>query len=293
MLLRCAVFPRPLALALARAPHAWLLVALVTHMCALVWSLQAAERAVKAGSVNYNGVRLKLSRPHGGGSGTSSAPTNVVRLSGVPLATTEESLAKLLAKHGARASAANMQQGPDGAFNGVVLCRYCSNDAAARAVSQLSKAVADGKPLKAEYHLPPGAALRAAAAPAPKAGTPPPAPAPSLMKRQPQGNDFRHRLVPALPQSGPPRSNRRSRGYSEDWTSRRSSDTAKSRVRTSACQRACARSHASEPAPPSLTLVPRPTSLPALPQGKLRWVAVAARVRCLPCSPHARFFAAY
>ena len=141
------------------------------------------------------------------------------------------------AKHGARASAADMQRNPDGSFTGVVLCRYCSNDAAARAVNQLSKAVADGRALVAEYNLPPGApggGPTNAASPAPVAA------------RAPARGSPVHRLVPAVPAVTPQAlsrtsQRRRSRGYSEDWTSRRSSEVgsaskpARVRVRAGVC----------------------------------------------------------
>lgn len=205
----------PVSAVTSAEPSPGQLVAFVTFATA-----EHAESAVRAGGLNHNGSKLKFSRTYVAGGGVGTAPTNVVRLSNLPTDLTAEALAKILAKHGARASAADMQRNPDGSFTGVVLCRYCSNDAAARAVNQLSKAVADGRALVAEYNLPPGApggGPTNAASPAPVAA------------RAPARGSPVHRLVPAVPAVTPQAlsrtsQRRRSRGYSEDWTSRRSSE---------------------------------------------------------------------
>jgi len=49
---------------------------------------------VRSGSINHNGTALKIVRA----SVANNAPSNVVRLSGLPLSTTEESLAKILVR---------------------------------------------------------------------------------------------------------------------------------------------------------------------------------------------------
>jgi len=131
------------------------------------------------------------------------------------------------AKHGARASSSDMQTA-NGAFTGVVLCRYCSTDAAARAVSQLSNSVVEGHTLKAVYNVAGGDAGTGGGAGgnnavASAAPTPPHA-------QRPRGNSrdgSRLIMVPAVPHTGRVRS--RSRGFSEDWSSRRSAE--KVRVR--------------------------------------------------------------